>query len=480
MKFTSATAALMAAAGDATAAAGTPLFRDKLGNARKLTEIVLFESNPGLSKEEHSMEMAKTLLKNRKKKDTKKRGQTLQNMLQTAKRQQLVSLYLENPEMMEECDVVTADSGILSCGQGRYCVESETLFQGRDEGLDMPVGLCVDSDLAMGMMDPQQWQSQRRSLQGDVDIDPPSFTNSSIIQDMYDICYASNITDAEGVTCDCQGIDVQAYSGTLSCTYQEICGDLPSICRDNVTFCYTTSYQLSVSAPYTGGFSTTYSFNSPYTFQYSYGIFYNGSSEPDTCELGFDGVTCNSCAFSQVTDSEGSPTECLTFDCTNTELGLEATFCDYTILDLTIADYLLYSRLPCDNACYLCGQGNYVTNKEANLTFPTGEMYACGLVEISALAGIFYNAQPDLCTVLPPLIDDFCGCSGDANFTFAPTDVPVPTEAPAPTDVPDIPTGSGEDLPAATPEPTVSAAGANMVGASAVAAALVASWWAVM
>jgi hypothetical protein len=304
---------------------------------------------------------------------------------------------------------------------------------------------------------------------------------TTIVEDMYDLCYA-NITDPN-VSCDCQGVDVELYTGSLSCQYEQICGNLTNVCGANVTFCYEISYTLSVTAPYTGGFQSQYDFTSPTVFQYQYGVQYTGSPEPDSCTIAFDGTQCTSCQFTQQTvEGSDTPTDCVQFDCGNTELGLTTTVCDYTIVEMIVADYLLYESLPCPNGCNLCGDGGYMTNLENNVTLPNGQIYNCQLVGTAALAGYFANIEPDLCTALPPVVAEPCSCTGgdtvpplvDDNTTEAPTVADVPTEMPvfAPVGIPTQSPGSGTQV--STTPPAAAAAGkSRLVMVTTVASALV-------
>jgi hypothetical protein len=382
-------------------------------------------SNSNMNKGEHAMDIAKTLLKNKKQQagaTSSSRGQKLHEWVAVGRKHQLVNLVAKE-ETLQECDPYkgstydsTADVGILSCGQGRYCLESSLVSTAEAPIESSLGGVCVDmpAESTVGLLDSMMLSTDRqgsRNLQAN---------DTTIIDDMYEICYG-NFT-SPGVSCDCQGVDVAGYTGSLSCAAEEICRDLSNFCGYNTTFCYSVTYSLSASAPYTGEFLTQYQFTLPNPFEYQYGVAYNGSPEAESCTISFDGTQCSSCEFTEVLyDGETEPLDCIAFDCTNTNLDLEATLCEYSIVDLLIADYLVYGALPCPDGCNLCGEGGYMTDTYNNVTFPTGESYNCRAVEVAALGGYFAGVEPDLCTLLPPLVEVSCGCTGGVNGTAPPT-----------------------------------------------------------
>mmetsp|Transcript_8307 Transcript_8307/g.13146 ORF Transcript_8307/g.13146 Transcript_8307/m.13146 type:complete len:492 (+) Transcript_8307:196-1671(+) len=302
----------------------------------------------------------------------------------------------------QECDpkavVKAEDVGILSCGEGHYCMESTESSLG---------GFCVSDQ-----------PEASRMLQA----------NTTLIEDIYQICTGN--TSFFG--CECDGIDVKSYSGSISCAYEQFCVQVPNVCGENVTFCYDQSYRLTLSDVQTGTAEQCYSFSEPEQFSYCYQLTYPEGGAPAFCEIKVNDVTCDSCQPANGT--------CSTFDCTNTDLGVSGTFCDYTIPEYQISNTLLYNALPCANGCNLCGDGNYIIDRYANLTLPESNFtYECNILELAALAGYFENADGDLCNELPPLVKDTCGCDGqdmtaettapEANETAAP-EIPEPSEAP--------------------------------------------------
>ncbi|KAG7343469.1 hypothetical protein IV203_021414 [Nitzschia inconspicua] len=464
MKFTVATAAILAqttvtdATQDLTSSfhGGRELTANNVPTRHLLEDLsgVSFSSN----KEDHAMVIAKTLLKNKKQKavdtflSSTSRGQKLKGWIAEGRKQQLIGM-VQKEEFIQECDPYQSSSyddavdvGILSCGKGRYCLESSFVSTSEYPVESSLGGVCVDmpAETTIDLLDSimtttQQDQLGSRNLQEN---------NTTIIEDMNAICYG-NFT-APNVACECEGVDVAAYTGTLSCSYQETCGDLDNICEDTVTFCYAVTYSLSVSAPYMGGLQIQYDFSSPFVLQYQYGITYNGSPSPETCTITFDGNQCNSCEFQEASN-------CFTFDCSNTDNGLTGTVCgNATVVEEFLADYLVYENLPCPGGCNICG-GGYMTLRDNNITLPTGQTYACGVVEIAALAGYFTGTQQDMCTMLPPLVEDTCGCEGgtiDGTAAPSPADVdvdaPSDTPAAAPVDVAPTPVEQPTQVSSAT------------------------------
>jgi hypothetical protein len=464
---------------------------------RQLEAVVAASLDNKKTKENHVMDIAKTLLQNKKQKaaaastgsSSSARGQKLQSLIAKGRKHHLVQL-IEQEEKIQDCDPYTnvwqnnADVGILSCGLGRYCLESSLVSSPENPMESALGGVCIDMpdentvDILDSIMSLQEQEQDSRELQAN---------GTSLIDDMYEICYGN--MSGPYLNCECQEVNVALYSGSVVCQYEQTCGNLNNVCEGNVTFCYQVSYQLSVSAPYTGGFQLQYDFTSPTVFQYQYGIQYAGTPEPESCTVAFDGTQCNSCEFTQVLyDGDDTPLDCVAFDCGNTELGLSATVCDYSIVELIVADYLLYGSLPCPNGCNLCGEGGFMTLTEQNVTFPNGQIYNCQLVGTAALAGSFANVEPDLCVVLPPVVMDECGCMGgdsldsDDNVTEAPSAaLSSPTAiVSSPTAMPALaPVGISSNPPVGAQEQTnapLAAAGKSRLALAATVASAVMGW----
>ncbi|KAG7372634.1 hypothetical protein IV203_018777 [Nitzschia inconspicua] len=494
MKFTVATAAILAqttvtdaaSSSIATGSSQTQDLTSSFHGGRELTvnnvpNRHLLEDLSGLlsstnKEDHHAMVIAKTLLKNKKQKavdtflSSTSRGQKLKGWISEGRKQQLIGM-VQREEIIQECDPyqsssyddAVVDVGILSCGKGRYCLESSFVSSAEYPVESSLGGVCVDmpAESTIDLLDSimittQKDQLGSRNLQGNY---------STIIEDMNTICYG-NLT-GPNVACECEGVDVAAYTGSLSCSYQEICGDLENLCEDTVTFCYAITYSLSVTAPYIGGLQIQYDFSSPFVLQYQYGITYNGSPSPETCTITFDGNQCSSCEFQEAS-------ECFTFDCSNTDNGLTGTVCgNATVVEEVLADYLVFANLPCPGGCNICG-GGYMTLRDNNITLPTGQTYICELVEIAALAGYFTGSREEMCTMLPPLVEETCGCEGGTiDGTAAPSPADVDVDAPS-----DTPAAAPVDVaPTPAEQPTqVSSAVKSSIGLAAATTAAAMGW----
>jgi hypothetical protein len=470
MKLNIATTAIAASTAATVVTSSAALSSGRRQLVSDLSDFSLKNDNRrGRSLSDASQQIKSLILKNKQARSDGERK--VHTWAQRQRAQQLVNL-VETQKVLEECDPYP-DTGILSCGPGRYCIESALLpitIDGTDEETSLG-GICVDETPNLA--------NQHRLLQG--------VNETSLIDDIAELCSGNTTNNDEYVSCDCVDIDVEAYSGSVSCSYTPLCGDLPNICQSNITFCYSMTYDLTVEAQYEGTGTLCYNFTSPETFEYCYGVVYAGSPEPESCTMQAFGEQCNSCGFTQVTyPGDDTPQDCLEFDCSNTQLGLAETLCDYSVMEVVIADYLLYSALPCPDGCNLCGPDGYMTSPYANITLPTGEAYACGLLEIASLAGYFAGFEPDLCSILPPLVEGPCGCETGPSTpggggTTEPGTPTAPTTAP-PATTPTTPTTPGgtepTEAPVSTPtDPPSGAAGKAVsfslmttVGVSALAA----------
>lgn len=288
---------------------------------------------------------------------------------------------------LKECDPTDkgADVGILSCGSGRICMESVESALG---------GYCTMEEMS-------------RHLQG----------NSTLISDLNDICYGPDAY----ATCTCEGVDVEAYTGSISCSYVPSCRDAPNTCGDNVTFCYTQTYDLTIMDQYSGSAKSCYFFYEPKQMSYCFSLTIPSDGTPEFCEIEVDGTKCNSCAsVDQYYD--GAYSSCTEFDCSNTNVGTSSTYCNYNIPSKQVQNILLFDSLPCENGCNLCGEGQRITGVDVDFSLLNNQTYDCGKIELAALAGYFEGSN--LCTDLSPAIEEICGCSGSGSG-LDPTEAPV-------------------------------------------------------
>ncbi|KAG7343779.1 hypothetical protein IV203_021787 [Nitzschia inconspicua] len=327
--------------------------------------------------------------------------------LKTINRRRLIN---SADDSSQECDPLDdkADVGILSCGTGRYCVESDDSSLG---------GYCVTTEVSRKLQD-----------------------NSTLISDLFDACYAEDQQDSD---CSCQGFNLEAYTGSISCVYAETCFDAPARCYgQNNTICYTQEYHLTITGVMAGTARTCYTLTAPEVQSYCYSLFI----PDDVCEIEIDGTKCNSCSYTE--DSDG----CMDFDCTNTNFPTASSICGSNNIPTLMARSMTsaINALPCPNGCSICGEGYTVLNPDVNFTILEYESFTCGSIERAASSGYF--GETDFCTRLAGTISETCGCT-------------IAIDGPG---VNEINTGSGSFVP--SPNTAIS-----MAGAMATAAALLVS-----
>jgi hypothetical protein len=274
-----------------------------------------------------------------------------------------------------DSDASIPDEGILSCGPGQYCIESA------GSGLG---GFCFKSP-----------ELDQRALQ----------ENYTIIDYLLGLCTLDG--ENPNVTCSvCEG-DPTTYTGALDCSSLSRCAAFPGLCDNGTTtadFCVGSSLGATISAPYIYTITNCTSLETP--FQLAYCIGYNVNVDAVSCDVSINGVTCNSCETSY--DMYGQ-TSCVVFDCENTELQASGSTCGYSFFVALTTAYL-YGTLPCPDGCNLCGEGSYMENSSANLTFPDGLSLNCYEAQVASLLGYF--AATTYCTDLASLVQIPCGCSG--------------------------------------------------------------------
>eukprot|EP00339_Tiarina_fusa_P018568 CAMPEP_0117085048 /NCGR_PEP_ID=MMETSP0472-20121206/59824_1 /TAXON_ID=693140 ORGANISM="Tiarina fusus, Strain LIS" /NCGR_SAMPLE_ID=MMETSP0472 /ASSEMBLY_ACC=CAM_ASM_000603 /LENGTH=403 /DNA_ID=CAMNT_0004814219 /DNA_START=84 /DNA_END=1295 /DNA_ORIENTATION=- len=221
--------------------------------------------------------------------DKKDRGKKDRDFFAQFKNVAKAKTALSNQPMeTTECDPNSEDTdvGILSCGLGRYCMESS----GSELG-----GLCV-------------LESVDRELQYDANATFPGICNATDPEyDYFD--------------CDCSYFDPVTYTGSISCASGLVCFD------DLGEICYAATYYIaSDGANYTT--LGCYYFVTPYPQLVctAYGSDY---ADVGGCAILFNDDICNSCQVSY----DG----CTQFDCSNTcAAGLVGDVCSdylFPILD---------------------------------------------------------------------------------------------------------------------------------------------------
>lgn len=364
-------------------------------------------------------------------------GGKLTNLANEKRRGALLNLVATEQQELRECDPHSEDPdvGVLSCGEGRYCLESAAVYPVVDTTLG---GICI--------MDPNgQAETMHRQLQ---------MNDTSIIEDIAYLC-SGNGTPNNYTTCECENVDVEAYTGTAACTLQYPCLELPDICGANTTVCFSVGYTLSFTAPYTGSVKQCYSFTTPDVFDYCITGAYTGSPDQTACDIEVNGVMCNSCGVGYQCDNSGYPS--VTMDCLNTDVGAAFPFCNATIASAWLYSTLTYGAIaegPCPTGCNLCGEGGMMTNLDVNVSVPTGDSVPCYILQYLSFTGYFADiGQEEVCDLLPPIVAEPCGCTGGimGNTTTPPIDSPVDAPAGAPTVVSPGPPSETSDVPSEPP-----------------------------
>lgn len=187
----------------------------------------------------------------------------------------------------KECNPSTeVDVGILACGTSQYCEENVDSLLG---GFCMPQQATID-----------EMQFSRR-VQDDFFGD-----NNDIIDQKYALTPQLLCTHPE-FQCACDDFDLTAGTGSFPCILYE---DVPQPCSDIAyslagTFTFDanvtaiSSYRLDISGPYTRQVRYTHANNA-------------GGTGVPTCEYSVDGIVCDVCIVPSGDD------DCTVFDCTNT------------------------------------------------------------------------------------------------------------------------------------------------------------------
>jgi hypothetical protein len=370
---------------------------------------------------------------------------------------------LASQEGTFECDPASSDAdvGLLSCGMGNYCMESQDSKLG---------GFCVESPMAFDR-DLQDGISENYT---DSDLTPTQYCNESSPYFGY-------------FECDCDEFDVANNTGTISCDVEV------NYCF-GVYACNDTCANLSITYSTDGEsyrYTACYDFFSPYEQRFCY--YYTSSALGTTdCAISLDNELCTSCNTSSLLDPE-----CGEFDCENVGMGISGNSCidgfyppivydcfaggsttscnicpfsddplfpdaslgNYTCgeLDAALGEELidvyscavlqLFSYDVCCNSstpepflCALCGADMGTTIPDGVVSILTQPDRTCAELEVAAAAGAITRLQ---CPLLQPFVPTPCGC-----MPTTPTPAPIegPTAAPI-----DGPTAAPIDGPTTAP-----------------------------
>jgi hypothetical protein len=357
-----------------------------------------------------------------------------------------------------------ADIGVLSCGMGKYCMESSVSSLG---------GVCMDSD--SDSLVSNLPARRRQQVVGRLSVFE--------VADLF-----CNRPDTTGLVVECNcTVDFEAYSGEFSCNFgsTEDCPDFKAGCHYETTFplCSTEKLVASMESKTSYSYTSCYTQSMPatgYSFTYCTEFGFTEETGP-TCDMTVGDERCNSwyealrstlhlsvhshlrfltilASFcdeiplsSQINIGGGETygENCEVFDCTNTAINYAGdrcgSFSDPTLRSVSLVEYLYENFWPCEGGCNLCGEGGRMTSGLNNFTyssqfFEEDVSFQCYNVQYNALTGAFIDG--DYCNALPPIAEEPCGCGKVAQPTEAPVSSPVesPTDD-SPVASPDSPTG---------------------------------------
>jgi hypothetical protein len=347
----------------------------------------------------------------------------------------------------QECDPeeLDADIGVLSCGIGRYCVESEQSMTG---------GFCVTS--------PDEVDRGLQEEDGGLILIDGIFT-------------AFCADEANKSYCACE-VDRDNYLLYVSCVDNtgKYCIEYSSSCGANITTCHLYDLSINVTAPLESSRRICVQYTEPYEQKVCYESNRFNGSITDTCNFEVEGVTCNSCQILEPVDNSSLP--CYEFDCTNTIASSSGYWlCDEGVLVAPIVNYL--ATYGCDYyVCPICGGDDFVSTNPGGLIELDDGTTTCAAVAQAALLGAFNET---FCqeVVIPGVAED-CGCipagmeTPSAGVTpSAPSTLPTESDMvpPMPSSTPPVDT----EAPAAAPSGSAVAIdtrmAATVVGLSVIA-----------
>jgi hypothetical protein len=325
-----------------------------------------------------------------------------------AANQGILKNILASQEGTVECDPASSDAdvGLLSCGMGNYCMES----QGSNLG-----GFCVESPMAFD-----------RDLQDGIS---ENYTEPCLCVPPAQYCNESS-PYFDYFECDCDEFDVENNTGTLTCkVYENYCFGKYG-CNDT---CGNANVTVSIDGE-SYSYSTCYDFFTPYEQKFCY--YYSSALDITECAISVDDELCTSCSTSSLIDPD-----CGEFDCENVGAGSSGNSCDYGFYPPIAYDCFV----PEGFVCALCGAGMDITIPDGVVNIPTQPDRTCAELEVAAAAGAITKPQ---CPLLQPFVTIPCGC-----MPITPTPAPIEEPTPAPIEEP---TPAPEDVPTLPPTDGVS------------------------
>jgi hypothetical protein len=283
-----------------------------------------------------------------------------------------------------------ADVGVLSCGVGRYCVESDESTMG---------GLCVASTA--------EEEEEDRVLQAE---------QFNLFDGLYRVF--CDPTAPYSADCNCTGIDSEAYTLEVSCSRAENCTQYISICGENTTSCINYGFNFNLSGPGMYVVDRCFEDRLPYYQKTCYHILSYGSGVAEGCVISVNDDDCFSCAI----DTTAGGGNCYQFDCTNTISKRAGDLCVQGVYVAPILNYL--RTYGCDlYTCPICGGDDFVaTNPGGLIDLGDGQTSCAAVAQVALLGGFDETFCQDV--VIPGVVAP-CGC-----VAFGSPPVEVSTTAP--------------------------------------------------
>jgi hypothetical protein len=385
-------------------------------------------------------------------------GPSFRALAEAGREAALRNLVASGGDSLQECDPqeeqdwgagAGADVGVLSCGPGRYCLETHLAATALG-------GICVPDSISSSSSSSRQLQPGDGTLPN---MTAPPSVPTNVLERVYDACYGSmNFTQLyPEFTCECSGVDLELYTGYLQCNTNGFCIDEQTfLCNVTETFGDDTTFTYEITAPRTFTYARCVNYTEPIVVSACSVNTYTGDPYLSSCSMQINGTTCSACGLADCDyTGGGNVTTCIAFDCTNTDYPIEGYFFPYSSLGFFIKLSLLANdTLPCEGGCNLCGDnGVYMTN-QGNVTIDGYGDIPCYYIEYLAWIG---QVPPDRCGPLGEAVFSECACAPPEGETMGPQDSATPSPAGAgPTEGPSMAAPEGETpgpQDSATPSP---------------------------
>jgi hypothetical protein len=282
--------------------------------------------------------------------------------------------FREELDELQECDpgIGEADVGVLSCGIGSYCLESDESMTG---------GFCAVSI-----------DEEDRVLQGQ---------QLNLFDGLYRVfCDPAGSYSAD---CNCTAIDSEAYTLEVGCSRADNCTEYTSICGENTTSCISYGFNFNLTGPGTYVVDRCFQDSLPYFQKTCYQTLSYGSGDAEACVISVDDDDCFSC----VIDTRAGDESCYQFDCTNTISKRAGDLC---VPGVYVAPILYYLRTyGCGYyTCPICGGDDFVsTNPGGLINLGDGQTSCAAVAQVALLGGFNETFCQD---VVIPGVAAPCGC----------------------------------------------------------------------